>query len=257
MTGRILLLPPGEAAARAAVDWAAAHLGDCRVVACGRPDEARPIGRLAHAPFGAPVAETAALATRVAALLCRPPEEGGAGPAAAAAAAGESATALPTPVLEAAALAVIEAAPLLVSGSAPFRELTRFSAWSMNVPARPTDAVVARHAAIAARAPGAILAPLLAAQPPAAGAGLADAFAREDARSLAAAARARRLAARADGPIRFRRVAAKSAGLRPFALYLDLLPALVARSAAARALFSEIGPEKTAAILGMSIAIFL
>ena len=254
MTGRILLLPPGEAAARAAVDWAAAHLGNCRVVAGGRPDAARPIGRLAHPPFAAAVAETAALATRVAALLCRAPEGGEAEPAAAGAAAGENA--LPTPVIEAAALAVVDAAPLLVSGSAPFRELTRFSAWSMNVQSRPTDAVVERHAAIAARAPGAILTALATAQPPAAGAGLADAFARKDARSLAAAIRTRRLAARADGPIRFRRVAAKSAGLRPFALYLDLVPALVARSSAAQALFEEIGPEKTVQVLGMSIAIF-
>ena len=255
MSDTVLLLPPGDAAARAAVEWVAAHLVAGPVLFTGRPAGARPIGRLEHSPFAPPPEDLAAFAAQVVALLTAPEAHAETGPAPGGGAADPSPFTSATS--EAAVLAVLLGAPLLVSGSAPFRDLVRFSAWSMNVPSRPTDALLVRHAAIAARAPGALLTTLLAATPPAAGPALAEALARGDVAAMTAAVRTRRRAARADGPIRFRRIAAKSAGLRPFTLYLDLVPALAARGAAVAPLFAAAGPERGTALLGMSIAIFL
>jgi hypothetical protein len=127
----------------------------------------------------------------------------------------------------------------------------------MNVPSRPTDALLARHIDIAARAWPLMGAALAAGSSPAAGPSLMDAFVAGDHRRVEAACRARRRAARADGPVRFRRIAPRSAGLRPFAIYLDLLPALAAAGDPARALLRDLGAARATGFLGMTIALFI
>ena len=240
LNDRVLVIGGGDAAARSAVDWAATNQAGCRVTAMPRIAGARPIGRLAHPPFRVPEAAALETATAVAALLAAPRR---------------GAAALP--VLTAAVLAAAMDAPLLVAGADLFADLVGLSAWSMNVPSRPTDALLARHIDIAARAWPLMGPALVAAAPPAAGAGFADAFLAGDQRRVEAACRARRRAARADGPVRFRRIAPRSAGLRPFAIYLDLLPALAAAGDPARALLGGLDAARATGLLGMTIALFI
>ena len=179
------------------------------------------LARLAHPPFRAADAEETATA------------------------AGLGATA----PLEAACLALLYDAPLIVAGAEFFPDLVPLSAWSMNVPARPTDGLLVRHLAIAARVRGAV----------AAGAAAAlEAIRTGDTKGLDAIARARRRAARADGPARFRRIAKTSAGLRPFAIYLDLVPStLAAGGEARRTWMASLDPAIALRLLDVAVALFV
>jgi hypothetical protein len=241
MNERVLFLGGGDGAARSAVEWTAQHQGRCGVTVMPRPDGSRPIGRLAHPPFRAPEAGALASATAIAALVAG--SRGGTGASA---------------VVTAAVLAASRgAAPLVVAGTEVFADLVAFSAWSMNVPSRPQDTLLARHVDIAARAWTVVGAALAAAAPPAAGPALVERLLAGDDRHVQSACRVRRRTARADGPVRFRRIAPKSAGLRPFAIYLDLLPALIAAGDPARAILRDLDAAAAGALVSMPIALFI
>jgi hypothetical protein len=211
-----------------------------------RGADLRPIGRLAHPPFAAPAPDVrdlaAAAADLLAAVAAPRPAAAGPGPR------GPGRAASSTAAIEAAALALMNEAPLIVAGTDPFRDLVPISAWSMNVRGRPPDAALARHLAIAERAVP-VLRPLAA---PA-----VDALLSGDGPAIDRLLRDRRRAARADGPVRFRRLAAKSAGLRPLALYLDLLPAFAAAGDRAEPWLARLERGRADALLGLSIALFL
>jgi len=119
----------------------------------------------------------------------------------------------------------------------------------MNVPARPTDGLLVRHLAIAARVRGAV----------AGGAPAAlEAIRTGDLKGLQAIARARRRAARSDGPARFRRIAKTSAGLRPFAVYLDLVPLTLAEGGQARRTWiASLDTAKALHLLDLTVALFI
>ena len=251
LNDRVLFIGGGDAAARSAVEWVAANQAGCLVTAMPRAAGTRPVGRLAHPPFRTPDPATLETAAAVAALVAAT-RTGAAAPPGPGAPPDPAAPS----VLTAAVLAAAMGAPLLVAGAGLFADLVGLSAWSMNVPARPTDVLLARHIDIAARAWPIMGAALAAATPPAAGAALVGAVLAGDKRRVEAACRARRRAARADGPVRFRRIAPRSAGLRPFAIYLDLLPALAAADPAG-ALLHDLGAERLGGFLGMTIALFV
>jgi hypothetical protein len=212
-----------------------------------RGEGLRPIGRLAHTPFRIPRADESVLASTAAALLAVPD-----GRAAAAGAALARRNApdpdAPRRTLEAAALAVVLEAALVVATTDPFRDLVRVSAWSMNAPGRPPDGVLARHLGIAERA-AAEFRPLAAAA--------LDALLSGDENAVAAILRARRRAAKADGPPRFKLLAAKSAGLRPLLLYVDLMPAFAAAGARASSWLRSLDPVQARSLMGITIALFL
>jgi hypothetical protein len=243
----VLLLPAGEAAARSAVDWIATHQERCEILVPERGAELRPIGRLAHSPFRALSPAEAAFAGSAAALLAAPADRPAAGGAALARRHAPDPGA-PRRTLEAAALAVFLEAPLLVATTDPFRDLVRVSAWSMNSPGRPPDGVLARHLSIAERG-AAGFRPLAAAA--------LDALLAGDESSMAACLRARRHAAKADGPPRFKLLAAKSAGLRPLLLYVDLMPAFAAAGDRASTWLRGLEPAQAGPLLGISIALFI
>jgi hypothetical protein len=257
MNDRVLFLGGGDGAARSAVEWVAAHQAGSLVTVMPRADASRPIGRLEHAPFRAPDPIALERATAVAALVAgragvREPGGGSTG--------GPMPGGAPTssPVVTAAGLAAsCGGAPLLVAGTEAFAELVALSAWSMNLPSRPQDTLLARHVDIAARAWPALEATLGSGAAPAAGPALLEALLAGDARRIEAAVRTRRRAARADGPVRFRRLAPRSAGLRPFAVYVDLLPALAAAGDPARVFLRSLDAAAAAALLAMSIALFI
>jgi hypothetical protein len=200
-----------------------------------------------HPPFRIPPPAEAAVAASVAALLAAPAHRAAAtGPA-------PARRNPPDPgasrrALEAAALAVLLEAPLVVGATDPFRDLVRVSAWSMNAPGRPPDGVLARHLGIAERAT-AEFRPLAAAA--------LDALLAGDESAIAASLRTRRRAAKADGPPRFKLLAAKSAGLRPLLLYVDLLPAFAAAGDKATAWLRSLDQARAASLLGISIAFFI
>lgn len=258
VSDRVFFIGGGDAAARSAVEWVAANQAGSLVTAMPRAAGSRPVGRLAHPPFRTPDPAAHETAAAVAAIIAAT-RSGAAVPPGAGR---EQAPGTPPrpealPLLTAAVLAAAMEAPLLVGGAGLFGDLVGLSAWSMNVPSRPTDVLLARHIDIAARAWPVMGAALAAATPPAAGTALVEALLAGDQRRLATACRARRGAARADGPVRFRRIAARSAGLRPFALYLDLLPALAAAGAPAGALLRDLGAVRAAGHLAMTIALFV
>jgi hypothetical protein len=118
----------------------------------------------------------------------------------------------------------------------------------MNSPGRPPDGVLARHLAIAERATDE-LRPLAA---PA-----LDALLAGDESAIAASLRTRRRAAKADGPPRFKLLAARSAGLRPLLLYIDLLPAFAAAGDKASAWLRGLDQAQAGSLLGISIALFI
>jgi len=250
---RVFFIGGGDAAARSAVEWVAANQAGSSVTAMPRAAGTRPVGRLAHPPFRTPDPAALETAAAIAAAVAAATHSG------AVAAAGPGAPPRPDvlSILTAAVLAATMEAPLLVGGAGLFADLVGLSAWSMNVPARPTDVLLARHIDIAARAWPVMGAALAAATPPAAGAAVVEAVLAGDERRIQAACRARRRAARADGPVRFRRIAPKSAGLRPFAVYLDLLPALGAAGQPAGALLRDLGAERSAGLFTMTIALFV
>jgi len=228
----VLFLGAGDAASRGAVDWVAEHQVDCDVVVAPRALAGRPLGRLDHPPFRAPAAADAALAEEAAAHL----------PAAA-----TPEHLAPRAAQQAAVLAIVLRAPLLVSGQESFRDLIPLSSWSMNVPSSPTDTVLERTLTTAGdavtRAP----------QPDPA---LLDRLLGGDERGLVTLVRERRRAARTLGPDLFRRIAPRSAGLRGFAVSLDLVPVFAA-SVPARQWLAGLERDKGLALLGGAPAVFI
>lgn len=226
---RVLLAAPGRGLPRAAIDWIAERQRYTRVIvppairaACDLP------ARLNHEPFGPPETRAATAAGRAAALLD---------------AAGMRAWAI-----EAVALALLEGGVVVAPDEALFRDLIPFSSWSMNVPARPTDGLLVQHLGIAGRMPAELGTTAAQAQ---------EAVASGDAARIQRVARQRRLAARADGPVRFRRIAKRSAGLRPFVVYLDLLPAAGAAGEPFGAWLRDEAGEDAAALLSTAAAVFI
>ncbi|HYV85257.1 MAG TPA: hypothetical protein VFB49_05065 [Patescibacteria group bacterium] len=206
----------------------------------------RPIGRLAHPPFRVPAPEDVSIAATAARLLSAGSNGRGTGVVGSRRGAPDAGS--PGRTLEAAVFAVLLDAPLVVATVEPFRDLVRVSAWSMNAPGRPPDGVLARHLGIAERATDGF-------RPLAASA--LDALLAGDGPAVAASLRARRRAAKADGPPRFKLLAAKSAGLRPLVLYVDLLPALAAGGEKASAWLGTLERGQAEALLGISIALFI
>jgi hypothetical protein len=206
----------------------------------------RPIGRLAHPPFRTPSPEETAIAAAAARLLAAGSDVRGVAPVGARRGAVDPGSAGRT--LEAAALALLVEAPLVVATIDPFRDLVRVSAWSMNAPGRPPDGALARHLGIAQRATDGFR--------PLAAAALQALLAGEPA-AVAASLRARRHAAKADGPPRFKLLAARSAGLRPLLLYLDLLPAFASSGEKSAAWLRTLDPARAEGLLGISIALFI
>jgi hypothetical protein len=192
----------------------------------------RPIGRLDHAPFRAPDPADAALAEETTAHLpvAAVPEH-----------------LAPLPARQAAVLAILARAPLLVSGQDTFRDLIPLSSWSMNVPSPPADALLVRTLTTAGDA---------AARAPQPTEALLERLLAGDERQLLALVRERRREARHLGPDLFRRIAPRSAGLRGFAVTLDLVPALAA-SAEARAWLPGLPRERALALLGGAPALFI
>ncbi len=193
---RILLIPPGRRVIRSAIDWVAERQRHSRVIV---PPSVR-VGtelppRVAREPFTDPDATFTGIATKASALL------GGTGAS--------------TWAVEAAALALLHGGAVLATDPELFPDLIPLSSWSMNVQERPTDGLLVQHLGIAGRMPAAFR--------DAAPEALA-ALGSGEAAQCARVARARRLRARADGPRRFRRIAPRSAGRRPFLVYLDLFP---------------------------------
>jgi hypothetical protein len=228
----VLFLAAGEAASRGAVDWVAEHQADCDVVVAPRALAGRPLGRLDHPPFRPPGTAEAALAEETAAHL----------PAAA-----TPEHLAPRAAQQAAVLAILLKSPLLVSGQESFRDLIPLSSWSMNVPSGPTDAILVRTLTTAGDA-------VTRAAPP--DAGLLDRLIAGDERGLVTLVRERRRAARTLGPDLFRRIAPRSAGLRGFAVSLDLVPAFAA-STAARQWLAGLDRDRGLALLGGAPAVFI
>jgi len=227
---RVLLVAPGRRLPRAAIDWIAERQRYTRVIV---PPATRAAGelpaRLDHEPFGPPEARAAQLAGRAAALL-----DGAAGTRAWA--------------LEAVALALLEGGAVVAPDEVLFRELIPLSSWSMNVPARPTDGLLVQHLGIAGRMPREMGVTAAQAQ---------EAVVSRDAARIQKLARQRRLAARADGPVRFRRIAKRSAGLRPFVVYLDLVPAAGAAGEPFGTWVRDEAGEEAAALFSTAAALFI
>jgi hypothetical protein len=228
----VLFLAAGDAATRSAVDWVAEHQSDCDVVLAPRALAGRPIGRLEHAPFRPPGVAESALAAEAAGHL---------------AAAGTPDHLAPRAAQQAAVLAILLRAPLLVSGQEAFRDLIPLSSWSMNVPSAPPDAALVRTLTTAGDA---------VTQAPGPDTVLFERLIAADERRLVAMVRERRRAARTLGPDLFRRVAPRSAGLRGFAVSLDLVPAFAA-NADARRWLAGLDRERGPALLGGAPAVFI
>jgi hypothetical protein len=214
------------------VEWVAEHQADCEVLVAPRALPGRPLGRLDHPPFRAADPGDATLAEETATQLPAPATPGHLEPRAA---------------RQAAVLAILARAPLLVSGQEAFRDLIPLSSWSMNVPSAPADTLLVRTLTTTGDA--------VAGAPPAA-ADLLDRLLEGDERRLVTMVRERRREARNLGPDLFRRIAPRSAGLRGFAVSLDLLPAFAA-SAEARRWLAGVARERALALLGGAPAVFI
>ena len=224
------------------MDWVVEHQADCEVIVAPRALPGRPMGRLDHPPFRAPDPADAALAEEAVAHLPAPATPGHLEPRAA---------------RQAAVLAILVRAPLLVSGQEAFRDLIPLSSWSMNVPSPPADMQLVRTLTTAGDA-------VASAPAPAAGLleRLLDGDEEKDQRvdmfekRRLNLVRERRREARNLGPDLFRRIAPRSAGLRGFAVSLDLLPAF-AESAVARQWLAGVPRERAVALLGRAPAVFI
>jgi hypothetical protein len=214
------------------VDWVAEHQADCEVVVAPRALPGRPLGRLDHPPFRVPDPAEAELAAETVAHL----------PAAA-----TPEHLAPRPAHQAAVLAILARAPLLVSGQEAFRDLIPLSSWSMNVPSGPTDTILVRTLTTAGDA---------VVSAPRSDAALLDRLLAGDERGLVALVRERRRQARNLGPDLFRRIAPRSAGLRGFAVSLDLVPAL-AVAPAARLWLGGLPRDRALMLLGGAPAVFI
>src|SRR5262249_31106392 len=116
-------------------------------------------------------------------------------------------------------------------------------------PQAPSDGLVVQHLGVAARMPR----HFRAAAPEALAAVLDGGPDR-----LAALARARRKSAREDGPVRFRRIARRSARLRPFVVYLDFVPAIAtAPLGGLAAWLASLPPGQAPALFSTGAAIFI
>jgi hypothetical protein len=228
----VLFLAAGDAASRAAVDWVAEHQADCEVLAAPRALPGRPIGRLDYPPFRTPEPDQAAFAAETAVHL----------PAAA-----TPEHLAPRAAQQAAVLAILARAPLLVSGQETFRDLIPLSSWSMNVPSAPADAILVRTLTTAGDA---------VVRAPRPGEDLLERLIEGEERRLVTMVRERRREARSLGPDLFRRIAPRSAGLRGFAVSLDLVPALAA-SAGARQWLAGLPRERALALLAGAPAVFI
>jgi hypothetical protein len=144
-------------------------------------------------------------------------------------------------------LAILGRAPLLVSGQETFRDLIPLSSWSMNVPSAPTDTLLVRTLTTAGD---------IAARSPQPAEDLLDRLLSGDERRLLTLVRERRREARNLGPDLFRRIAPRSAGLRGFAVSLDLVPALAA-NAEARPWLAGLPRDRALALLGGAPAVFI
>jgi len=226
----VLLLPEDRAIPRPAIDWMAAHLAHARVLV-GPLAAATPKlpGRLAHSPFTAAPYPEAALAARLAAL-----------PA--------SAAPPPVRIIEAAVLGLLHGATILATDRGLFPHLIPISSWSMNVSAPPTEGLLLRHMGIGAH---------LAENGLAAATVAVDVLLRRDAAGIMRLIRDRRRAARTDGPVRLRRIARRSSGLRPLAVYLDLLPLLAGAGGPAADLLGELPRPTAEALLSTTAALFI
>ena len=192
----------------------------------------RPIGRLDHPPFRPPDAAEAGFAAEASAWLHAP---------------GTPEHLAPRAAHRAAVLAILMRAPLLVSGQDTFRDLIPLSSWSMNVPSAPPDAALVRTLTTAGDAT---------AREAETGPDVLKTLLEGDDRRRVALVRNRRRAARALGPDLFRRIAPRSAGLRGFAVTLDLVPAL-AQSPEGLRWLATLGDGKALALLGSAPAIFI
>ena len=210
----------------------AANQADCDVVVAPRALPGRPIGRLDHPPFRPPDTAASDAAAAASAWLGVP---------------GTPAHLAPRAAHQAAILAILLRAPLLVSGQDTFRDLIPLSSWSMNVPSAPPDTALVRTLSVA----GDVTARDGAADP-----AILERLLEGDARRLIALVRDRRRAARALGPDLFRRIAPRSAGLRGFAVTLDLVPAL-AQSAEGRRWLAGLDRAQALTLLCSAPAIFI
>jgi len=226
---RILLFHPERPSSASSIDWIAERLHHSRVLlsAALAPTAELP-ARARHQPFAAPDDAVSACAAETAELL-----------------AGEPAP--PRFVVEAAAMALLEDAAVLVFDRELFRDLIALSCWSMNVPERPSDGLLAQHIGIASRLPADFR--------DVSGQAV-DAVLSGDPERVRRVARARRLRSRQDGPLRFGRLGRKSAGRRPAIVYLDLLAA----QAASRGPFGEalhrLDRSTAEALLSLAAAVF-
>jgi len=132
---RVLLFHPERPVSRAAIDWIADRQRYARVIVPPSLErlEALP-ARARHEPFAAPGPDAARLAAEAAPLIAAPGPFSGI-------------------VTEAAILALLEEGAVMVFDRAIFRDLVALSSWSMNVPERPTDGLLAQHLGIASRLP--------------------------------------------------------------------------------------------------------
>lgn len=154
----------------------------------------------------------------------------------------------PARAIEAVLLALLEEAPLIAGDVEFFRDLIPMSAWSMNVPARPTDGLLVQHVGIASKLPATFRrqsAPAV------------EALIAGGRRRIESLVRARRRGAREDGPVRFRRVGRRSAGLRPFVLYLDLLPLAATAGPTFASWLKGIAPATARRLFNRAGAIFI
>ncbi len=247
---RILACPPERPVPRHVVDWLVQHQDKARIlVPQVLIDHPKGLARLRHAPFEPPPPALADLARTIAGALAAPgpapmPGPDDSTPAVGAAGASRS----PDWAVEAAAMALLERAAVLLPHPELFPDVIPLSSWSMNVPAAPLDAVLAPHAQIAA--------------------GLADVF-REDARTalealisgdparLERVRRERRRHARTDGPQRFAAIAPRSEGRRPAVVYLDLLRGPAAADTPFRELLTAMDRPTATRLCAMAGALFL
>lgn len=263
---RILACPPERPVPRHVIDWLVQNQDKARIlVPQSLIDHPKGLARLRHAPFEPPSPALADLARTIAGALGSPrpepvpdpdlapgpdaPAPGPTGPDTPMPAVGVAgATRSPNWAVEAAVMALLERAAVLLPHPELFPDVIPLSSWSMNVPAAPLDAVLAPHAQIAA--------------------GLTDVF-RDDARAaiealiagdpvrLERVRRERRRHARTDGPQRFGAIAPRSEGRRPAVVYLDLLRGPAAVEMPFRELLTAMDRPTATRLCAMAGALFL
>src|SRR5262245_27685743 len=227
---RVLLFQTDRPVSRATIDWIADRQAFARLIvppSLSGLDALPPRAR--HDPFSPPDPEAARLALEATRLA-----KGG--------------DAVSRVAAEATALALLEGGAVMVCGAEIFRHLVPLSCWSMNVPERPTDGLLAQHLGIASRLPEAWRDSAVQA---------VRSVLSGDHAGIATQTRQRRLRARREGPDRFRRLGKTSAGLRPAVVYLDLLPALSAAGPPFGEWLAGLDTNRSEALLSVTGAIFV